>query len=150
MLYFVYRLSEASVIASNFWRYLLNSTFSPSRGLCIFSRSGVLGFIRTVNFSLSTNYILVGPKSVYASVVLNSITTPDSCKIASIKRKFVSRYHLRVLIHMKYKNVIIIVIYLSWSWATCWPVPVSRIQKFLQRSTMIPSASWVVVFHYPG
>jgi len=46
------------------------------------------------------------------------------------------------------KNIIII--YLSWSWATCWPVPVSRIQKSLQRSTKIPSASWGVVFHYPG
>jgi len=30
----------------------------------------------------------------------------------------------------------IIIIYLSWSWATCWPVPVSRIQKYLQRSAM--------------
>jgi len=46
--------------------------------------------------------------------------------------------------------IIIIIIYLSWSWATCWPVPISRIQKSLQRSTMIPSASWRVVFHYPG
>ena len=46
--------------------------------------------------------------------------------------------------------IIIIIIYLSWSWATCWPVPVSRIQKSLQRSTMIPSASWGVVFHYPA
>ena len=41
-------------------------------------------------------------------------------------------------------------LYPSWIWATCWPVPVSRIQKSLQRSTMIPSASWTVVFHYPG
>ena len=40
----------------------------------------------------------------------------------------------------------IIIIYLSWSWVTCWPVPVSPIQKSLQRSTMIPSASWGVVF----
>jgi len=31
-----------------------------------------------------------------------------------------------------------------------WPVPVSRIQKSLQRSIMIPSASRTVVFHYPG
>jgi hypothetical protein len=46
--------------------------------------------------------------------------------------------------------IIITIIYLPWSWATCWPVPVSRIQKSLQRSTMIPSASWWVVFHYPG
>jgi len=46
--------------------------------------------------------------------------------------------------------VIIIIIYLSWSWATCWPVPVSRIQKSLQRSAMIPSASWGIAFHYPG
>ena len=45
---------------------------------------------------------------------------------------------------------IIIIIYLSWSWATCWPVPVSRIQKSLQNSAMIPSASWEIVFHYPG
>jgi hypothetical protein len=40
--------------------------------------------------------------------------------------------------------------YMSWSWATCWPVPVSRIQKSLERSSMIPSASWGIVFHYPG
>jgi len=46
--------------------------------------------------------------------------------------------------------IIIIIMYISWSWATCWPVPVSRIQKPLQRSAMIPSASWGVVFHYPG
>jgi len=32
--------------------------------------------------------------------------------------------------------------YMSWSWATCWPVPVSHIQKSLQRSAVIPSASW--------
>ena len=42
-----------------------------------------------------------------------------------------------------------IIICLSWSWATCWPVPVSRIQKPLQRSAMIPSAIWGIVFHYP-
>jgi len=46
--------------------------------------------------------------------------------------------------------IIIIISYLSCSWATCWPVPVSRIQKSLQRSAMIPSASWRIVFHYPG
>ena len=40
------------------------------------------------------------------------------------------------------KFVYIIIIYLSWSWATYWPVPVSRTQNSLQRSTMIPSASW--------
>ena len=40
--------------------------------------------------------------------------------------------------------------YLSWSWATCWPVPLSRIQKSIQGSAMIPSARWGVVFHYPG
>ena len=44
----------------------------------------------------------------------------------------------------------IIIIYLWWSWATCWSVPVSRIQKSLQRFAMIPSASWRIVFHYPG
>jgi len=38
---------------------------------------------------------------------------------------------------------------MSWSWATCWPIPVSRIQKSLQRSTMNPSACRGVVFHYP-
>ena len=53
-------------------------------------------------------------------------------------------YHKRTYI------IIIIIIYLSWSWATCWPVPVSRIQKSLQRSAMIPSASWGIAFHYPG
>ena len=46
--------------------------------------------------------------------------------------------------------IIIINIYLSWRWATCWPVPVSRIQKSLQGSAMIPSASWGIAFHYPG
>ena len=46
--------------------------------------------------------------------------------------------------------IIIIIIYLSCSWATCWPVTVSRIQKPLEWSTMIPSARWGVVFHYPG
>jgi len=49
-----------------------------------------------------------------------------------------------------YVIIIIIVIYLSWRWATCWPAPVSHIQKSLQRSTMIPSASWGLLFHYPG
>ena len=38
--------------------------------------------------------------------------------------------------------IIIIIIYFSRSWATCWPVPVSHIQKSLQRSTMIPSANY--------
>ena len=27
---------------------------------------------------------------------------------------------------------------------------ISRIQKSLQRSAMIPSASWGIAFHYPG
>ena len=53
-------------------------------------------------------------------------------------------------IPFNFQIIIIIIIYLSWSWATCWSVLVSRIQKSLQRSTMIPSASWGVVFHYPG
>ena len=47
-------------------------------------------------------------------------------------------------------SIIIIIVYLSWIWATCWPVLVSRIQKSLQRSAMIPSASWRIEFHYPG
>jgi len=34
-----------------------------------------------------------------------------------------------------YIHVIIIIIYLSWSWATCWPIPFSRIQKSLQGLT---------------
>ena len=46
--------------------------------------------------------------------------------------------------------IIIIIIYLSRSWTTCWPVPVSRIQKSFQSSTMIPSVNWGVVFHYPA
>jgi len=50
----------------------------------------------------------------------------------------------------KLQPVLIIVIYVTWSWANCWPVPVSHIQKSLQRSAMIPSASWRIVFHYPG
>jgi hypothetical protein len=55
-----------------------------------------------------------------------------------------------VVMKMMMSIIIIIIIYLSWSWATCWPVPLSRIQKSLQRSAMIPSASWGIVFHYPG
>jgi len=53
----------------------------------------------------------------------------------------------RLIIIIIIINNIIIIIYLSRSWATYWPVPVSRIHKSLQRSTMIPSASWGVVFH---
>jgi len=53
------------------------------------------------------------------------------------------KYH-----HHHLKDIIIII--MSWNWANCWPVPVSRIQKSLQRSTMIPSVSWTVVFHYPA
>ena len=52
--------------------------------------------------------------------------------------------------HIYIYVITIIIIYLSWGWATCWPVPVSRIQKFLQKSAMIPSASWGIAFHYPG
>jgi hypothetical protein len=48
------------------------------------------------------------------------------------------------------KYIIIIIVYLSWSWATCWPVPVSRVQKPLQKYAMVPSASRGIVFHYPG
>jgi len=48
------------------------------------------------------------------------------------------------------KLLLLFIIYLSCSWATCRPVPVSRIQKSPQMSAMIPSASWTVVFHYPG
>jgi hypothetical protein len=46
--------------------------------------------------------------------------------------------------------IVIIIILLSWSWTNCRPVPVSRVQKSLQRSNTIPSARWGVVFHYPG
>jgi len=46
--------------------------------------------------------------------------------------------------------IIIMIIYLSWSWATCWPVPGSRVQKSLQKSAMILSASWGIAFQYPG
>jgi hypothetical protein len=43
---------------------------------------------------------------------------------------------------------------MSWSWATFWPVPVSRIQKSLQSSAMIPSCQlgnnvslpWVIYY----
>jgi hypothetical protein len=48
------------------------------------------------------------------------------------------------------RKFIIIYLYLSWNWATCWPVPTSRIQKSVQRSATIPSASCRIVFHYPG
>jgi hypothetical protein len=57
---------------------------------------------------------------------------------------------IRINIYWVDYVISIIIIYLSWSWATCWPVPVSRIQKSLQRSAMIPSASWGIVSHYTG
>jgi len=46
-------------------------------------------------------------------------------------------YYIKKSMHI----IIIIIIYLPRSWATCWPVPVSRIQESLQSSTMIPSAN---------
>jgi hypothetical protein len=55
-----------------------------------------------------------------------------------------------MLIAYWHGDAVIIIIYLSCSWATCWPVPVSRLQKPLQRSATIPSASHTVLFHYPG
>ena len=55
-----------------------------------------------------------------------------------------------ILLDLTTQMMMIIIIYLSWSWAACWFAPVSRIQKSLQRSTMIPSTSWGVVFYYPG
>jgi hypothetical protein len=53
-------------------------------------------------------------------------------------------------IQMQNFIIIIIIIYLSCSWTTCCPVPVSRNQKSLQKSAMIPSAIWGIVFYYPG
>ena len=56
---------------------------------------------------------------------------------------------LRTILGEQYRSrssIIIIIMYLSCSWATCWPVPVSRIKKSFQRSTKIPSASWGVVW----
>ena len=47
-----------------------------------------------------------------------------------------------------FRQFITIIIYLSCNWVTCWPIPVSRIQKSLQRSAMIPSASWGIVFFF--
>jgi len=70
---------------------------------------GLLEFILKLTFSLSTHYTLVGAKSVYASVVLNSITSPDPCKIVRIKQTFVSRCHHRVFSHIKNKNVNVLI-----------------------------------------
>ena len=49
---------------------------------------------------------------------------------------------------LRVKEIIIIVIYLSCSWVTCWPVPFSLTHSSLQRSTVIPSANWGVGCHY--
>jgi hypothetical protein len=49
-----------------------------------------------------------------------------------------------------HRHIIIIIIHLSWSSATCWPLPISLIQKSLHWSAMFPSASWGIAFHYPG
>ena len=60
------------------------------------------------------------------------------------KRRHI-KFRRRGVTQKKTYIIIIIIIYLSWSWANCWPVPVSLIQKSLQRSAMIPSASWGIV-----
>ena len=83
------------------------------------------------------------PWVIYFEAFYSHVVSSFSC-IPVICPKIVFTVHT-VHIYWKY-----IIIYLSWSWATCWPVPVSRIQKSLQKSTMIPSASWTVVFHYRG
>ena len=59
-------------------------------------------------------------------------------------------FYGKALLHVSGYIIIKIIIYLSWSWATCWPFPVSRIEKSLQRSAMIPSASCRIMFLYPG
>jgi len=61
-----------------------------------------------------------------------------------------SYHHSNVSSFCNFLIIIIIIIYLSCSWANCWPVPVSRSRKCLQRSIIIPSASRTVVLHYPG
>ena len=71
----------------------------------------------------------------------------NPCTIRPAARRYTD--YVVLAHHQTLSTIIIIIIYLSWSWATCWPVPVSRIQKSLQRSAMIPSASWGIVFHYP-
>jgi len=80
-------------------------------------------------------------------------STPRSLKWSlSIRFPHQNSVHtspLHCTCHLLFLDFIVIIIYLSWSWATCWPVPVSRIQKSLQRSAMIPSASWGIAFHYP-
>ena len=95
--------------------------------------------------------------------IFNSILLSSSQNVIFFQAKAVEKIKTHVLYSISFffrklcrllNNVIIIIIiiiiYLSWSLATCWPVPVSRIQKSLQRSALIPSASWRIVFHYPG
>jgi hypothetical protein len=43
----------------------------------------------------------------------------------------------------------ITIIYLSWSWATCCPVPVSRVQRSLQRSVILPNSHPHLLVVYP-
>jgi len=46
--------------------------------------------------------------------------------------------------------MIINIIYLTCSWAICWPVSVSHIQKSLQWSPLTPFAFWSAVFIIHG
>jgi len=70
--------------------------------------------------------------------------------MACQRLQFIHVLKMHILLGFLIIIIIIIIIYLPWSWATCWLILVSCIQKSLQRSAMIPSASWRIVFHYPG
>ena len=69
---------------------------------------------------------------------------------SQIKQDILYLKQLRNTGQWAYAGFFNFIIYLSWSSAFCWPVPVSHIQKSLQRSAIIPSANWGIVFHYPG
>jgi len=100
-------------------------------------------FQDTIIFFL-LKYFKATADAKYAYLTFQSLLVTWCANRLNIQQLYaLSTLYLRVII-----IIIIIIIYLSWSWATSWPVPVSRIQKSLRRSTMIPSASWGVVFHF--
>ena len=48
-----------------------------------------------------------------------------------------TRMCLVLCVVLSIKNCVIIIVYLSWRWATCWPVRVLRIQMSLKMSSMM-------------
>jgi len=166
--------SESTSLHINFegdpgsWKLILSAVLRLTR-FCLWHFYFLLRFVHLSVSALC--YQVEGRQSSFVdnlieeseNRVVQSVTHQDVCrrlhwrnKIHAVKACFRQRAIFGKLVEISSQEVqlmltyVVITVYLSRSWATCWPVPVSRIQKSLQRSTMIPSTSRGVVFHYPG